>query len=135
MKKIFMTVFCVVIAAIAIIAIRYVSVISMTNTINPELTTEERAAAANGFIMREEHVFTAQTAGTVYSSLSEGDRVSKDAYVATVYNGEVSSDKLKELGNLDKKIIQAVSDERKKSYYTYDDSVAGIADNNSGGGE
>lgn len=122
MKKIFMTIFCVVTAIAAIMAIRYVAAISFTNTINPEIVTEERLAEAKGFILRDERVFNAQGGGTVYSNLSEGGRVSKDGYIATVYYGNVSADKLKELNNIDKKIAAAIDRENKKTYREYDDT-------------
>ena len=122
MKKIFVAIFCALTVVTAVLAIRYVAAISFTNTIKPEIVTEERLAPAHGFIMRDERVFNAQGAGTVYSNLSEGDRVSKDGYIATVYYGDVSADKLKELNNLDKKIARAISDESRKSYKEYDES-------------
>lgn len=122
MKKTFMVIFCAVIALGAVFAIHYINVTTSSGTVSLEIATEEKFAEAKGFIMRDEHVYNAQSAGTVYTNVSEGARVTKDAYVGTVYGGDVTDEKLQELSNIDKKIARAVDEQNKRSYHTSDET-------------
>jgi putative membrane fusion protein len=102
MKKFFVTVFIIAVAAMAGYGIKYV--MTPVDTVDAVVTDEEKSISAKGVIVREEHVFYASIDGTVYNNVTEGTRVAKDSLIGTVYGGDIDSDVLKELHNLDKKI-------------------------------
>lgn len=118
MKKIVMTVFCLIIAVILIVGIRMANRPPLTQ--KAEITTVEDRIQVQGLIVRDEHVFYATGTGTVYFGISEGERVSKDTLISKIYSGTVSEDILKELSTIDKKIARAVEEENKSTLYSSD---------------
>lgn len=68
------------------------------------ITTEQ------AYIVRDESVYYAGEAGTVYNSVAEGDRVSRDMLVSTVYSGSVDTAALRELRVIDDEISRIGSD-------------------------
>lgn len=70
-------------------------------------TTLENSVSANGFIVRDETTYYARNDGTAYFNAAEGNRVSRDALVATVYKGSVDEESLKELAMIDTKLNAA----------------------------
>lgn len=102
MKKFFAVVFFIVVAAMVGYGIKYA--MTPVDTVDAVVKNEEKSISAKGVIVREEHVYYAESVGTVYNNVTEGARVSKDSLVSTVYGGDVDGDVLKELHNLDKKI-------------------------------
>ncbi len=118
MKKIVMTVFCLIIAVILIVGIRMANRPPLTQ--KAEITTVEDRIQVQGLIVRDEHVFYATGTGTVYFGISEGERVSKDTLISKIYSGTVSEDVLKELSTIDKKIARAVEEENKSTLYSSD---------------
>lgn len=102
MKKFFVIVFCIAVAAMVGYGVKYV--MTPIDTVDAVVTDEEKSISAKGVIVREEHVYYAASVGTVYNNVTEGVRVAKDSLISTVYGGNVDGDILKELHNMDKKI-------------------------------
>lgn len=72
-----------------------------------EVTTIENSVSTKGFIVRDEVTYYARTDGTAYFNVAEGNRVSRDALVATVFKGSVDEESLKELSMIDTKLTEA----------------------------
>lgn len=102
MKKFFVIVFCIVVAAIIGYGVKYA--VTPVDTVDAVIINEEKSISTEGVIVREEQVYYAPSAGTAYNNVTEGARVAKDSLISTVYGGDVNGDILKELHNLDKKI-------------------------------
>lgn len=109
MKKFFIIVLGITIAAMVGYGINYA--FSPVKTQKLEYITQENAINTNGFIVRDEWVMYTRSAGTVYHSVSEGSRVSKDSNIGSLFYGDVSEDSIKELKVVDNKIKKAESDE------------------------
>lgn len=118
MKKKAAVLFCILVAAVLIFVIRYVN--SPLNSVPVEAETHEESISAKGFVVRDEIVYYARNTGTIYNHVLEGARVSKDAIVSTVYSGAISSDTIKELSVVDKKIAHETNEMKKSSLYTSD---------------
>ncbi len=119
MKKFCIIVFILAAAAIAGYSIKYI--VTPVNTVDAAIVTEEKSISGKGVIVREEKLYNASSAGTVYNNETEGARVAKDSLISTIYSGSVSSDVLRELHNLDKKIEKEEKSEN--SYSPADISV------------
>ncbi len=120
MKKIIALIFCICAIGAAVFAVRYVN--APVNSIPVELTTHEESISAKGFIVRDEKVYYARNTGTIYNHAIEGERVSKDSIISTVYSGVISGDTIKELGTIDRKITKAESLQYKASFKSSDSS-------------
>ena len=83
-------------------------------------TTVESSVSAKGFIVRDETTYYARNDGTAYFNATEGNRVSRDALVATVYKGSVDEDALKELSMIDMKLNEAYSESGKSMLHKSD---------------
>ena len=118
MKKIIAAIFCVCTAVMLVLGIRYIN--SPLNSVPVEKVTHEDSISAQGFIARDERVYYARNTGTVYNHVAEGERVSTDSIVSTVYSGVISSDTIKELGTLDKNIVKERNAENRTSLYVSD---------------
>ncbi len=59
------------------------------------------------YFVRDELVYTADRAGTVYNHYSDGMRAGSGVLISTVYSGNVSQEILQELNTIDKKIENA----------------------------
>ncbi len=105
MKRFFVTVFALAVAAMIVYGVKYA--ITPVNTQKLEYITQEDAINTNGFIIRDEWVMYTRSAGTVYSSVSEGARVAKDSAVGIFFYGDVGADKIKELGMTDAELKSA----------------------------
>ncbi len=105
MKKFFIIMLCLISAAIAGYGIKYA--VTPVNTQKLEYTTHENKCGGSAFVIREEWVMYSRSAGTAYRSPSEGDRVPKDGVIGTLFYGDVSADKIKELAVIDRKIQKA----------------------------
>ena len=66
--------------------------------------TYEDSVYTDCYFVREETVYVADSAGTVYNHYSDGARVAKDSLISTVYTENVSEDVLRELNTIDKKL-------------------------------
>lgn len=95
MKKFFITVICIAIAAMVGYGIKYA--VTPINTQKLSYITQENAINTNGFIIRDEWVMYSRSAGTAYHSVAEGERVSKDSTIGSLFYGDVSVTALKNL--------------------------------------
>lgn len=120
MKRIVAIIFCICAVIMLIFGVRYVN--SPLNSVPAEIASHEDSISAKGFIVRDEKVYYARSSGTVYNHAAEGARVSKDMILSTVYSGTISSDTIKELGTLDRKIAKEKSSQNSFSQYTADAS-------------
>lgn len=105
MRKFFIAVFTIAVAAMAVYGIKFV--VMPVNTQKLEYITQENAINTNGFIIRDEWVMYTRSAGTVYHSVNEGERVARDSAVGMLFYGDVSEDSIKELAVVDNKIKSA----------------------------
>ena len=69
MKKFFITVICIAIAAMVGYGIKYA--VTPINTQKLSYITQENAINTNGFIIRDEWVMYSRSAGTAYHSVAE----------------------------------------------------------------
>lgn len=113
MRKFFIAVFTIAVAVMAAYGIKYV--VMPVNTQKLEYITQENAINTNGFIIRDEWVMYTRSAGTVYHSVSEGERVARDSAVGMLFYGDVSADGIKELAVVDNKIKSAGLDSAAQS--------------------
>ncbi|MGN0107048.1 MAG: HlyD family efflux transporter periplasmic adaptor subunit [Hominilimicola sp.] len=121
MKKFFIIVLCIAVAAIAGYGIKYV--MTPVNTQKIEYITQENSINTNGFIIRDEWVMYSRSAGTVYHSVSEGARVAKDSIIGSLFYGNVPEDSIKELAVVDNKIKNAETDKSEQSFFALDEAT------------
>lgn len=121
MKKFFVTVIFIAIAAIAGYGIKYV--VSPVNTQQLEYITQENAINTNGFIIRDEWVMYTRSAGTVYHAVSEGSRVAKNSVIGALFYGDVHEDSIKELTIVDNKLKNAKEDKSGRSFSALDSTT------------
>lgn len=102
-KKIIPGIFIAAALFFTVWGVYYVS--SPVNSVDVVTETVEHAVNdPSAVIIRDETVYYSDISGTLYSSVSEGERVAKDSLVCTVFGGGVSSDSLNELRMIDKNI-------------------------------
>ncbi len=111
----------IVLAAAVFYGVRYVRTPIDTQEIR--VAKREESFAGQAYIIRNESVYSAPTAGTIYHYAAEGARVSKNSLISAVYNGEVNEETLQELNNIDKKIEQIENNKAKNELYVSDDST------------
>ena len=109
MKKRYAIITVVAILIIMVIAIYRTS--SNVVTVPAEITTIENKVNTKGFIVRDEVMYYATASGTAYFGAVEGERVSKDSQIATIFEGKVSDSAIKELSVIDTKLRRAREDE------------------------
>lgn len=120
MKKFFVAVFCTAIAIMVGWGIKYA--VTPVNTQKLEYITQEDSINTNGFIIRDEWVMYTRSAGTVYHSAAEGERVSKDSAIGLLFYGDVSADRIKELAVVDNKIKKAGIDDSASAVTSLDET-------------
>ena len=121
MKKFFITVICIAIAAMVGYGIKYA--VTPINTQKLSYITQENAINTNGFIIRDEWVMYSRSAGTAYHSVAEGERVSKDSTIGSLFYGDVSDDSIKELTVVDNKIKKTKTEKSEDSISTLDSNT------------
>lgn len=121
MKKFFVFVLTVAVAVMVGYGIKYV--LTPINTQRLEYITQENAINTNGFIIRYEWVMYSRSAGTVYHSVSEGERVAKDSVVSSLFYGDVPEDSINELAVVDSKIKNAEADLNEQNFSSLDYST------------
>ncbi len=89
------------------IGIKYV--MTPVNSQKLEYTVQEDLESSKGIIIRDEWVMYSRSAGTMYSPLKDGERVSKDSITGMFFYGDVDDDKINELTVTDREISDAVS--------------------------
>ncbi|MGM9936253.1 MAG: HlyD family efflux transporter periplasmic adaptor subunit [Candidatus Ornithomonoglobus sp.] len=109
MKKFFIVVILLGVLLIAGYGISYF-VSPVKSIALEEYGHEVGITAEQAYIVRDESVYYAGAAGTVYDSVAEGDRVSRDMLISTVYNGSVDTAALRELRVMDDDISRISSD-------------------------
>lgn len=103
MKKFFIFVISLVIIMITCYGIGYV--VSPVSSIKlEEYEHEISIKCPQAYIVRDETIFTAPSAGIFYSSIPEGERVSKGTVISTVYPGHMNGEDVRKLATLDKQI-------------------------------
>lgn len=123
MKKFFIAVISLVIVMIVGYSIAYI--ITPVSSIQlEEYEHEISVMCEQAYIVRDETVYYAPGAGTVYNTAAEGERVSSNAVIGTVYNGSVSTAQLKELSTIDKRISLLKEYGAQSSLYSHDSSSA-----------
>lgn len=111
----------IVLAAAVFYGVRYVRTPIDTQEIR--VAKREESFSGQAYIIRNESVYPAPAAGTVYHYTGEGARVGKNSLVSAVYNGQVNEETLQELNNIDKKIQQVENDKTKNELYVSDAST------------
>lgn len=88
------------------------------------LTQQEDVVSAKAYVIRTEDVYDAQVTGTMYNYVEEGDRVAKNMRISTVYQGDVDSDLVESLNNVDNRINKLeIAKEKSGQFITYSSSV------------
>lgn len=118
MKRFFVIVLCIAVAAIAGYGIKYA--LTPVNMQEIEYTTHENSIAAEGYVIREEWVMTTRNAGTFYHSVQDGERVAKDGKIGELFYGDVPEERLQELAVADSRIKNAASNSMNQSGITLD---------------
>ena len=90
------------------------------------LTQIEDVVSAKAYVIRTEEVYDAQVSGTMYNYVEEGDRVTKNMCISTVYRGNVDSELVQNLNNINNR-IKKLEEAKDKSEHFITDS--GSADN------
>ncbi len=73
------------------------------------METYENKVDTEGYVVKEEQVYNAPTAGVIYHYLQEGTRIKKNSAISTIYTGDTSEETLTELNNISKKIEEIQS--------------------------
>ncbi|MCD8391148.1 MAG: hypothetical protein LUD03_04840 [Firmicutes bacterium] len=102
MKKIFIGIICA--AALLILGYGIRHAVAPVSSEPLEKTTYEQAAAASGYIIRDESIYYAERSGRLYSNARVGARVAKDSLIYTIYDSGISDSALQELSVIDSKI-------------------------------
>ncbi len=105
MKKFFAIVLGIAIIAMVGYGVNYALTPLYTQRL--QYVTQEDSINTNGFIIRDEWVMYSRSSGTVYHSVSEGERVAKDSRIGLLFYGDVAEDSIKELAVVDNKIKKA----------------------------
>ncbi|MCH5210486.1 MAG: hypothetical protein J1F01_05920 [Oscillospiraceae bacterium] len=140
MKKFFIAVLSISVIAFVGFGIHYI--VAPVNTLRPEYMAQEDSINTNGFIIRDEWVMYTRSAGTVYYSVPEGERVARDSVIGSFFYGDVSENSIKELTAVDNKIKNANFDANGSSarvpdttnvennIYEYENRIIAAADDN-----
>ena len=92
------------------------------NTQMAKITQIEQIITGDAYVAREEVVHTSENSGTMYAYVNDGARVSKNMRIATVFNGEINTEIVSELNNIDKKISELRKEQEKNDKFTTDKS-------------
>lgn len=122
MKKFFTVLISVVLLAIAGYGISYLVRPAYSVELE-EYRHEVGIHCAKAYIVRDESVYYATTAGTVYNISAEGNRVPRDTAVASIYDGNVDTAVLREIRTIDNKINRLKKREAVSTLYS-DDAVS-----------
>ena len=119
MKKFFIVVISLVIIMITCYGIGYI-VSPVTSIKLEEYEHEIAVKSPQAYIVRDEAFFMAPSAGTFYSSIPEGERVSKGTVIATVYPGYMNGSDVRKLKTLDKQINRLKAIQSQSVLYSTD---------------
>ena len=118
MKKFFVTVLCIAVAAIAGYGIKYA--LTPVTTQEIEYMTHENSVSGEGYVIREEWIMKARNEGTFYHAINDGDRVKKDGKIGELFYGDVSEERLQELAVADSRIKNAEESSISQSMTAFD---------------
>lgn len=119
MKKFFIAIISLVIVAMAAYGIAYIVIPVSSMELN-RYTHSVSFVCENAYIVRDETVYNADTAGIVYNISNDGDRVAQDLEISTVYDGDVDAGTLKKLNTIDLKINRLKLDGHSSVLYETD---------------
>ncbi len=123
MKKIFLAIFIIIVVIITSLGVYYVSSPAKSQELQYE-TVKNSIKVEKAFVVRQEEVYYADASGTLYNNIDNGDRVASNSLLTTIYHADVSSDVLKTLKTVDKKIEKEQDKNNKISSYSIDFSDA-----------
>lgn len=106
--------------AICFYGYRYLKI--PVQTVTASITQIEDCVTTDAYVIRQEMVYKAENAGTMYNYVSEGARVAKDMKISTVYRGDVNEELVQELNNVDLKIEQLNQIKANNEAFTIDNS-------------
>ena len=118
-KKIMLLIFVVIVVLVMASAIYYVSVPINMQDLSYE-TVKKSISAQRAYIVRDEEIYYADTSGTIYNNVRDGERIKADALLATIYHTDVSSDTLKALRTVDNKIREHSQSKREFTDFRFD---------------
>lgn len=101
----------------AIVFYGYRYVMSPVDVKLAKIVKREDVVKVEGYVVRNEVVYSAQKSGTLYSYVQEGARVGKDRKIATIYSSELNGELIQELNNIDKKIEQLETEKKNRELY------------------
>lgn len=123
MKKFFIAVISLAIAAIVAYGIAYL-VIPVSSIELTEYVHRVEFVCKDAFIVRDETVYYSNSDGIVYNIVTDGDRVSQGSAISTVYGGNANGDILKKLRTIDTKINRLKKKDTDSTLYRTDASSA-----------
>ena len=119
MKKFLIIVITLVLLAVAAYGIAYfvmpVSSMELTG-----YTHSVGFVSYNAYIVRDESVYYSDAEGVVYNIAADGDRVSQNTEISTVYSGNADTDALKKLNTIDSRINKLKSEVHSSKLYATD---------------
>ncbi len=102
-KKALLCVFVFIVIIATAAAVYYVSV--PVNTLEHSYETVKKSInTKKAYIIRDEEIYFADTAGTLYNNVRDGERIKADSLLSTIYHTDISSETLKSLRTIDNKI-------------------------------
>ena len=108
----------IVLFAVIFYGYRYLKIPVETQTAT--LTRLEDSVKTKAYVIRTEAVFDAQVTGTMYNYAEEGDRVSKNMCISTVYRGNVDAGLIQDLNNVNTRIEKLEAAKAKSEQFTTD---------------
>lgn len=102
MKKTIILMILIVVGVVAFYGVRYMK--TPVTTEQAVRIKYEEVISGEAYIVKSETLHTAPIDGTFYKYAVDGNRVGKNRRIASVYAGNVNTDTLQELNNIDKKI-------------------------------
>ncbi len=108
----------IVLFAVIFYGYRYLKIPVETQTAT--LTRLEDSVKTKAYVIRTEAVFDARISGTMYNYAEEGDRVSKNMTISTIYRGNVDADLIQDLNNVNTRIEKLEAAKAKSERFTTD---------------
>lgn len=121
MKKFFITVISLALVAIIAYGVAFF-VLPADSVALEEYTHEASFPCPEVYIVRDETVYYATSSGTVYNSIAEGDRVSANTVISTLFSSDTDKDSLNQLRTIDEKIKRLQQESAGSELYTIDES-------------
>lgn len=123
MKKFFIIVISLAVLMIAAYSIVYV-LAPASSTELEQITHEVLVSCEDAYIVRDETVYYAASGGVVYNSVAEGERVSNNTVLSSVYSSNADPMELRRLKSIDKRINTIKKTELQSGRYSGDTAYA-----------